>query len=482
MPRALKRALVAAGGAAGLLLLLALAAPLFLDLDRLKPELEAAASESLGMAVRIDGRVGVRFLPGPHVALDRGRILGERGSEVGSARSARVYFDLLPMLGREFRLRRIELTQPRLSIERDSTGALNIERLKRGAALLGRMDGGSVRVTNGTLRYEDQRSGRTFEATGLDLSVGRIHLAEKGGPIGPKNFSFEATLTCAEMRSDSASGTALRMVVKGNGGVFVADPVTMRLFGGQGKGSIHLELTGAVPRCRIRASLPRFRIEESLRILSPVKAAEGEMSFATDLAMEGTSWSGMVETATGEVSLRGRDLTLLSHDLDGAISRFEASRTFNFVDVGAVFLAGPLGLAVTKGYTFATLFQGTGGTTKLGTVVSDWKVERGSVRAKDVAMATAENRLAVQGGLDFVHRRFEDLTVAVVDDKGCAKLRQTIRGSFEEPEVDKPHVLASLAGPLVSVLKTAKDLLPAGPCDAFYSGAVEHPSREPAPE
>jgi AsmA protein len=187
----------------------------------------------------------------------------------------------------------------------------------------------------------------------------------------------------------------------------------------------------------------------------------------------------LVESATGEVSLRGRDLTLLSHDLDGAISRFEASQNFNFVDVGAVFLTGPLGLAVTKGYSFASLFAGTGGTTKLGTVVSDWTVERGVARARDVALTTAENRLAVQGGLDFVGRRFDDMTLAVVDEEGCSKLRQTIRGSFENPDVDKPHVLTSLAGPLVSALKKAKDLLPTGPCEVFYSGSVKHPSQEP---
>ncbi|HEU4333320.1 MAG TPA: AsmA family protein, partial [Candidatus Eisenbacteria bacterium] len=202
-------------------------------------------------------------------------------------------------------------------------------------------------------------------------------------------------------------------------------------------------------------------------------------SFSMDLSMRGERWDRMVESAAGELSLRGRDLKLLSHDLDGAISRFEASQNFNFVDVGAVFLTGPLGLAVTKGYSFASLFQGTGGTTNLGTVVSDWTVARGVVRAKDVAMTTAENRLAVQGGLDFVGRRFDDLTLAVVDEEGCSKLRQTIRGSFEKPDVDKPHVLTSLAGPLVSALKKATDLLPTGPCDVFYSGSVKHPNREP---
>jgi AsmA protein len=431
------------------------------------------------MDVRLDGRIGFGLIPGPHLTLGGGRILGARGEAVASARTARLYFRTLPLIRGALQLNRVELTQPKLSIERDTTGSLNVGRLKRAIAMLGGMQGGGVKVTDGSLRFADLGSGRTIEATGIRLDLGRIRLAGERNPLDPRGLSFRAKLACAEIRTESRTESALEAFVEGKNGVVVADPITTSLFGGQGKGSVRVEFTDGVPRYRVRGTLTNFRIEESLKILSPIKAAEGEMSFSMDLSMEGDRWHRLVESATGEVSLRGRDLTLLSHDLDGAISRFEASQNFNFVDVGAVFLTGPLGLAVTKGYSFASLFAGTGGTTKLGTVVSDWTVERGVARARDVALTTAENRLAVQGGLDFVGRRFDDMTLAVVDEEGCSKLRQTIRGSFENPDVDKPHVLTSLAGPLVSALKKAKDLLPTGPCEVFYSGSVKHPSQEP---
>jgi len=107
-------------------------------------------------------------------------------------------------------------------------------------------------------------------------------------------------------------------------------------------------------------------------------------------------------------------------------------------------------------------------------LVSGWKVERGIAQAKDVAMATNENRIALVGGLDFVNERFNDVTVAVVDGKGCAKMRQKIHGPFRKPEVEKVSVLKTAAGPLLSVFKQAGKLL-GGQCEVFYAGSVAPP-------
>ena len=78
-------------------------------------------------------------------------------------------------------------------------------------------------------------------------------------------------------------------------------------------------------------------------------------------------------------------------------------------------LAGPAGLLVTKGYEFAAVAQGTPGRSEIRTLVSDWSIDRGVARARDVGMTTAANRVAIRGGIDFVNDRFQDFTVAVVD-------------------------------------------------------------------
>lgn len=471
----LKRALLLIGGAIGFVALVALVVPWLVSGNRYKHRLEAAATEALGMDVRIGGRLGIGFFPGFHVTARDGRILDEQGVVVASAKKVRFGVELLPLLHHQFRLRKIELTQPRLSIERDSAGTLNVERLKKAVALLGALDGGSVSLSDGTLLYVDGRSGARIEATDFDLVMSHIRLASDQNRGIVSGLSFEGNLACGRILTKDLSLSELKASLEGKDGVLQLEPVTMKIFGGQMAGTIQANLSDSIPVCRIHCSLPRFRIEEFLATLSPKKAVEGAMDFSASLTMRGENMRQMVQTAAGEVTLRGENLVLAGNDLDGNLSRFESSQNFNLVDVGAVFFAGPLGLAVTKGYNFAGLFQGSGGSSRIRTLVSDWKVERGVARAKDVAMATAKNRLALQGGLDFVNAQFADVTVAVIDAKGCAKVRQVIHGPFAKPVVEKPNSLTSLAGPVLGLLKKTTKLLPAGPCKVFYSGSVAAP-------
>ncbi len=63
----------------------------------------------------------------------------------------------------------------------------------------------------------------------------------------------------------------------------------------------------------------------------------------------------------GDVSLKGDNLMLYGLDIDALISKFERSQNFNLVDLGAFFLAGPFGPALTKSYNFGSLYEQLGG-------------------------------------------------------------------------------------------------------------------------
>jgi AsmA-like protein len=267
----------------------------------------------------------------------------------------------------------------------------------------------------------------------------------------------------------------LKFSAGGKNGIFDLKPVTMRVFGAQGSGSLQADFSGAVPLYHVRYFLPQFHIEELFKTLSPQKVAEGRMDFSANLSMRGKTVNEMRQTMEGQISLRGENLTLNGIDLDQEFSRFESSQNFNLVDVGAFFFAGPLGLVVTKGYNFASIFQGSGGRSEIRTLVSGWKVEHGVAQAQDVAMATNENRIALQGRLDFVNERFDDVTMALIDTKGCPKVRQKMRGTFAKPVVEKPSILKSLTGPALGLLKKGTDLFPGGKCEVLYAGSVAPP-------
>jgi len=485
MSKSRKIILVAAGGLAALLILVATALLVFIDVNSYKPRLEAAASDALGMDVRIGGRVGIGLFPGLRVTLEDLHIRN-RGADLASAKQASLGIDLLPLLNREIRIGKIALKRPRISIERDRDGRFNFEKPEGAKWTFPGLDLTKVSLADGTLLYEDKQSGGGFEAGDCDLDASRLRLSGGEGLELLKNLAIAAQFTCREIRSKDVTVSHMKFSVDGKDRVFDLKPVTARVFGGQGSGSIRFDFSGPVPVYHVRYSLEKIRIEEFLKALSPKTVAEGSIDFSANLSLQGQSADEIRRTADGEVSLRGENLTLDGEDLDRKISQFESSQNFSLVDAGALFLAGPAGLAATKGYSFASLFlpsplglvgrfQGSEGRSRIRTLVSDWKVEHGVAQAEDVAMTTDENRIALKGKLDFASEQFDGVIVAVIDAKGCAKVQQKIRGPFEQPVVEKPSVLASLAGPAIKLLKQARDFFPGGQCDVFYSGSVVPP-------
>ena len=477
-----KIALFAAGGIVALLILGMVAVVLFVDVNAHKPLLEATASDALGMEVRIGGRLGIGLFPGFHVTLEDVRIRN-RGADVASAKETILGIELLPLLHKELRIVRIGMKRPRISIEQDREGKFNFETPEEEAGKKTTVEAKGTRFTldvtrislsDGALFYADKKTGEALEAGDFTLDVSRLRFTGGKTPAPLKNLSFAAEFSCKEFRKGNLSVSNLKLRIEGKDGILDLNPVTMRLFGGQGAGRLRADLSGSVPQYHVNYSLSRFRVEEFLKTLSPKKTAEGSMDISSTLSMRGKTVDEMKRTAAGEISLRGENLALDGVDLDRVFSRYEASQNFNLVDVSAFFFVGPFAPLVTKAYNFASIYRETGGSSRIRTLVSDWKLERGVAQAKDVALATNENRIALKGSLDFVNERFNDVTVAVVDEKGCAKVRQKIRGPFGDPVVENANVLQSVAGPMLNLLKQGRKLL-GGRCEVFYAGSVASP-------
>jgi len=474
MSKSLKIVLFAVGGIASLVVLAAMTLVLIVDVNAHKPRLESAASAALGMEVKIGGRLGLGFFPGLLFKLEDVRIRN-RGMEVVSAEDTWLWIDILPLLRQEVRIGKIALLQPRISIERGLDGKFNFENPETAGGTIPALNLVRISVADGTLLYTDKQSGEGFEAGHCRLDVD--HLRYPGGKSRDlvKHLSIKAEIACGQIRKNDITLSDLRFTVNGKNAAIDLEPVTMRVFGGQGAGSLQADYSGAVPLYRVQYKLSQFNIEEFFMVLLPQKVAEGPMDFSATLSMQGRTVNDLKQTAVGEFSLRGENLTLNGRDLDREVSRYESSQNFSLVDVGAFFFAGPVGLAVTKGYNFASVLQGSAGRSVIRTLVSDWKVERGVALSRDVAIATNKNRVALQGGLDFVNERFDDVTVALIDDKGCIRAQQTIHGAFNNPVVENPSTLKALTGPVVRLLKQVGSLFPGGACEVFYAGSVAPP-------
>jgi uncharacterized protein involved in outer membrane biogenesis len=474
MTRARKLVVFGLAALVAVAVLVAVGLGLLLDTNAHKARLQATASRALGLDLEVAGTLALAFRPGLSVTLNDVRVRS-RNVDVVIAKQARIAVDLMSLLRQELRIDRIELAQATLIIARDRSGRFNFETAQTEGEALPAREWPSVKVTDAAITYVDDRFGSRIEAR--DCRVDVQGLRHAGGPRTTlaSALSFTAALACGQVRKGRFSAADLKFTADAKGGLIDLKPFAASVFGTAGSGQVRVDFSKPVPAYRIVYTMPQFPVEAFFESMAMKPLASGRMDFAADLSTQGKSPKELQQGLAGTLSLRARGLVFNGGDLDREFRRFESSQTFDLVDIGAVFFAGPVGLLVTKGYDFARLGRAAPGRSEIRTLVSDWKVEQGVARAQDVALATKENRLALQGGLDLANERFDGLSIALIDAKGCAKVRQQMGGSFEAPAVDKPSVLAALTGPALRLLKKGSDALRGESCEVFYAGSVAAP-------
>ena len=105
--------------------------------------------------------------------------------------------------------------------------------------------------------------------------------------------------------------------------------------------------------------------------------------------------------------------------------------------------------------TFTT--RPAGGGALITQFVSHWKIRAGVADATDCALATHHNRIALKGKLNLVSERYDNVIVALLDDKGCAKFKQVISGPFGGPKVGAVSTVETIAGPTPESFREGKE-------------------------
>ena len=446
----------------------------------LKSRAEAIASKALKMDVRARG--GARVLLFPVFGASLAEVTVKNGgADVATVASMKVGLKLLPFIAGRIRISRLELVKPLISIVRQKDGTLNII-MRKGEPSGKRVAFKKLAISEGSLLYTDLRSGGKTEWEGIDITVRDLSAGGTPGGDPLKTLSLTGDFRCRAIKAGSFALTDLAMKAVGARGVIDVSHASQEVLGGTGSGTLHADFTGAEPHFRINAAVSRLKIQDLLQESPNAKAMEGLADLSADLTARGRSALELKQSLSGQVSLSGENIVLNGMNIDDLISSLQRSRRFNLVDVGAFFLAGPLGPVLNRGYRFADLYkESQGGNGIIAKLVSVWNVGNGVAEAVDVAMATKERRIAMKGGLNLIDNRFEDAVVAVLDEHGCAVLTQKIHGSFSRPEISNINILRSLTSPVTNLVKSALKLFDKGPCDVFYSGSVASPEHNKRP-
>jgi AsmA family/AsmA-like C-terminal region len=482
-----KRILWIAGGVA-LAIIVLIIIVLSFGVKTLKPQIEASASKAMGMDVRIRGGMNVSLFPVLGASL--GDISAtQRGAEVIGMAHLRIGLKLVPLIRGRVDITQLQLVSPVLSIVRQRDGKLNIDALFAGSSS-GPVTVKKLSVSQGTIRYADLQSGEKVELDGISLAAADLHAGGAAGANPMKNLSFSGNVRCRAIKAGSLTLTDLAADAAAGKGVFDVSRARVKLFGGTGSGTLQADFSRPEPRFQFALSLREFKIQDVLQESGGAKRMEGPADFSADLAASGKTGSELMRTLGGRASVTAENIQLDGVDIDGMLGSLDQSQV-NLADIGGFLLASPLGATLSKGYKLAGLLPASpGGRSTITRLVSVWKVERGTAEAADVAMATQKNRIAIKGGLNFVNERFENIVMAVLDDRGCAAFSQKIQGPFAHPQMDKISTLESFAGPLASLFGKGKNrtlaelgqLAAPRPCSVpFYSGSVAPPANSGRP-
>jgi hypothetical protein len=341
----------------------------------------------------------------------------------------------------------------------------------------------------GSLVYFNKKAGEKTELEEINLTIKDLLIADTSGDI-IMHISFTGNMDCKVVRKKDLRIDNVKSPIDVVKGVIYFIPLTMDIFGGKGEGDATVDMSEADAVYKINLKISKLDFAKLEESFGAKKVVGGKGDFYASLTMKEKGSLALMSSVDGTFSLRGDNLVIYTMDLDKALSSYETSQEFNLVDLGAFLIAGPFGsLSVValqaygplsavafKAYRYGDLYNKTrGGQGDITQFISHWKIKDGVADATDCAFATRHNRVALKGKLNLVSERFDNVTVALLDDKGCAKFKQSVVGSFGSPQISAVSAVQSLGGPFSNLYRKAKRFFQGGKCEVFYNGAVRQP-------
>jgi AsmA protein len=324
-----------------------------------------------------------------------------------------------------------------------------------------------VRIYDGSFTYYNENSLDTIVFKGINLNSDILDARGSADTLLLKDYNVNGSLNIENAKINKLILDKIKLDVQLDKGVLSIGHQSDGSGGEHNFGYLSVDFTTDELVYSIRQDIHSFRMERFLTSIRQEALIKGEMDFSLSLDFYGKNSSTRWLTSKGEMQLKGENLVLYGINIDMLAKKYARSQKFSMVDIGAFFLAGPLGIAVTKGGELALLLtSGQGDSTEISEFVSVWKVSAGEMYTEDVAFRTAQHRVALQGSLNIWQQHFNALEIALINEHGCAVFHQQVSGSFYEPEVSDVKVVATLLGPVKNIFHGKK-------CrHVFYSGSV----------
>jgi AsmA protein len=235
MGKAVKWVIIILGGLIILLIAALLVIPLFLDVQKYKPEIEKRVADATGRPFSIGGDMDLSLFPWAGVSLSDVRLGNPQGfseKDFLSIKSFDVRVKLLPLISRDFQVKRFILNGPRVVLIKDGKGRGNWEGLGKssgkaptkppeeqpgpseeksaGGLPVKALAVGEFSITNGSVIWIDQRNDTRKEISDITLRLEDVSLER------PVKLSLSAYLDGKPLSLKGSVGPVGKEPGKGN--------------------------------------------------------------------------------------------------------------------------------------------------------------------------------------------------------------------------------------------------------------------------
>ena len=465
------------------------------DLNKYKPQIEKKVYEATGKELKINGDIGLSLTPFG-ISIKDIVVKNPKGfssSDLLKLQKVAVSLQVMPLLSKQVKVNYVKLQDMNLLVEKSKKGLMNIAINKKAAkkeetknkpkekesAKLPMVNVGKVLLSNINVTYIDHQTKSKAKVDNLNLTVNDIAL--NGDKDILKALSLKGFLKIADVKYDKYLLKDISADFTFKDKIATISPLKLTIYNSQVLGKLVYNMNGKKPKIYIEDHIAKLDLKEvSKQFIKNKKISlDGYVKTDIKLSMVGQTPKDIKRSLTGTLYVLGNNFGIKGVDLNKVFKSLDDAKSINKKDIAGFLVAGPLGVALSKGISGGNMLSGLdGGTTAVKKLVINAPIKRGIATLKDVAMKVGGTRVAVKGKIDLARERFIKVQAGVIGSNGCAKIAEDISGTFSKPKYSTKALTSGVVANTVSSLfgqftKSSGSSTKKPKCKVFYKGSVK---------
>ncbi len=469
-----------------------------MDLNQYKPKIEQAVKDASGYDLKVNGDIAISFSPvGVSVGDVSLSVPGQKAFATFS--SFDVALEIMPLLSKEIKVNYVVLSNLNLNIEKMKNGKNNFDvsiskkttnkgtqtassEEKKEPAQLPLVNVTEVRLENANIAYLDQTTGTKANIKNINVTINEISLDSTKEKL--KSLALQGNANIEKITYGKYNIHKMTMNFDLKDAIANLSSMKYTIFDSEASAKARVDMSGKKPKISIEELIPNLKLAIFGKEVFEKDLLKGTVSAKVNLAFVGDDEISVKKTLKGIVLFDGKDVGVQGYDIDKIVKSYKSLKSGDMKKAGASFLTSALDNASKGKDAFDTF---SGGTTAIERLHIKIDISKSLATLSDVAIATANNRVAVKGAINIVDESLKGVEIAILDKKGCASYSQKISGSLSNPKgkslTSKNEVSVEQVEEVVNMVssffgkkkdKKVKKKTDTN-CKPFYNGVVKHP-------